>query len=219
MKSRIAATALLTTMSLGAMSYSAAAERGFYFGASAGQSTFNYDVNLDVNVNDEFITLFNEDLDRNGTAFEGLIGYQFFRFLAVEATYVDLGELSYTADGLIFDFGSIPLTLGADVSSRGATASVLGILPVSPQWELYGRAGLYYAENKAKVTVSFDDFEEVVTDSERTQLAMLGIGAAFRASDTLTLRLEYRYFQEPDEDVDEDDNIDLFTLGIVYQPY
>jgi len=217
MKKKIIAAAVLMTLHLGVASYSAAAERGFYFGAGAGKSTLDADINLDVFVSDVLVPLSSSDLDKTGSAFEGLVGYRFLPYLAVEAAYMDLGELNYTASGVPLGLGFTPISLGVDVGTRGVAGSVLGILPLSERWELFGRAGLLFADNEVTIRVSGDDFSQSQSDSQSSQNALLGIGAAFNARDRWTLRLEYRYLRDVDEDEDDDSHIDLVSLGFVYR--
>src|SRR6186713_153430 len=86
------------------------AENNFYFGAAVGQSRFHDDVgDFDDAVVDAFgasgfiVIDGDSSLDKTDTAFGGLIGYRILPTLAIEASYVDLGKMSYTSSGTVLD--------------------------------------------------------------------------------------------------------------------
>jgi opacity protein-like surface antigen len=214
MTKKLTAAALLTALHMGIASYAAAADSGFYFGAGAGRTHFDSDIDINLLGDDGPLLFPSVDIDRNDISFEGLVGYRFLPFLAVEAAYMDLGELSLTANSLQPAPGISPIFLGVDLRTRGVAGSVLGILPLSDRWELFGRAGILFADDEGTVRLSADDFSDSFSDSGDSQRAILGIGATLNSRSNWSVRLEYRFLREIE---DEEINIDQVSLGIIYR--
>ena len=91
-----------------------AAEKGFYFGGSVGQTTVKLD---DV------------DFDKTDTGWKALVGYNFIPWLGVEAAYVDFGSPN---DNFLGTNVNVDLT--------GGELFVVGTLPVGPV-DLFVKAG------------------------------------------------------------------------------
>ena len=198
-----------------------AEDRGFYWGFDLGQ----YQHDLDQNALDSMLV---DDLDSVGltvlsgssqTSEDGFtwgltLGYQFFRYLAVEAAWVDLGSSEYKAsvdatDGV--DVYALDTKITAD--SAGATLSALGILPFAESWQVYGRAGMYFAGNDLEVTVDGASGE----DSDNTQEFYWGVGGGYTAGQWTT-RLEYQqYMDVGDDSTTGETDISRITLGAIYR--
>jgi OOP family OmpA-OmpF porin len=203
----------------------AEAENGLYFGLAAGQSGYDAEAaDLDDIVlgafesQGLFVVEAESSLDDSDSAFAGLIGYRFGRHFAVEAAYYDLGALSYEADGLVSDgFFLYDATFDLDISPSGPALSALGIVPLSDSWEIYGRAGMFFADLDIDVGASIGGGAGSASDSASSQDALVGLGAAFRASERWTVRLEYQRFLDvgDEEDTGESD-VDLVNLGFTF---
>ena len=82
-------------------------------------------------------------LDGSTTGFKAFIGENFNRFVGVEAAYVDAGDSSVA----IYDpyYG---VTAYADETLRAAQLSLLGRIPLSPYFSLFGRVdGIYWRDD------------------------------------------------------------------------
>jgi OOP family OmpA-OmpF porin len=214
MSKKRAAAAALTIFSLVSASSVMASDRGFYLGASGGQSSADFDVDFDFILADTIFPVRQSNLDSEDTGFAIFGGYRFFRYLAVEAGYLDLGKLSYTAVGSTPGLGLLPVAVGIDVETKGATGSVLGSLPLSDRFELFGRAGFLFADTEISATFSGGGFSDTASDSDNINYAELGIGAALDVQERLTFRLEYRYFEDLDN---EENSLDYTSLSVVYR--
>jgi len=203
-----------------------AQDRGFYWGFDAGQYQYNLDQNdLDNALVD---SLESEGFDvlsgRSETSEDGFtwgltLGYQFFRYLAVEAAWVDLGSAEYKASVEVAGDGSIiPLDTKITTDSAGATLSALGILPFASNWQVYGRAGVYFASNDLELRVSSDGFgPPPAEDSDNTQEFYWGLGAGYTQAHW-TLRLEWQqYMDVGDDSTTGETDIDRITLGAIYK--
>ncbi len=157
------------------------------------------------------------DTEDSGYGFQ--VGYRFNSWLAIEGGYLDLGDTTYreTALGVFVDDPDQQVdTFSQKITSKvsGLTVSVLGIIPLSYRWELYGRAGLLFGNEEVdnRIANSFDsvsfDASESITD------VMLGAGISFSLAEIYSIRAEFlRVLDGGDEFVGESD-IDLLSLGV-----
>jgi opacity protein-like surface antigen len=200
-----------------------AEDRGFYWGFDLGQYQHDLDQNaLDSMLVDALesgtppLTVLSgsSQTSEDGFTWGLTLGYQFFRYLAVEAAWVDLGSSEYKAsvdatDGI--DVYALDTKITAD--SAGATLSALGILPFADNWQVYGRAGMYFAGNDLEVTIDGASGE----DSDNTQEFYWGVGAGYTAGHWTT-RLEYQqYMDVGDDGTTGEVDIDRITLGAIYR--
>ena len=146
MRKAIPLAALLALPALPA----AAADNGFYLGASVGQANLK----IDDLTNDIFP---DDDFDSDDTAFKLIAGIRPLDWLGVEAAYVNFGEPEDTVLGQ---------KLKAD--GDGISAFAVGFLPTGPV-DLFAKVGLISWDSK--ISGSFDD--------DGTDLAY-GVGAQFR---------------------------------------
>jgi opacity protein-like surface antigen len=203
-----------------------AAERGFYVGLDAGQYSYDLDqrgidrlvvgtiedVGLDVVDG-------SSDTSEDGFTYGIILGYQILPYLAVEAAYVDLGEAEYRGNGVVSD-STTTAALNAQITaeSSGPTLSVLGVLPVFDSgWDVYGRAGVYFAGNDAAAAISIDGVSEQASDSSNSTEFLWGVGAGYTRGDW-TLRLDFQQFTDVgDSDTTGDVNVNRIVLGAVYR--
>jgi len=81
--------------------------------------------------------------DGNSTSYQAFLGASFSRFAGIELTYIDGGDLS----GGVYDPYSGALALG-EVSTRAGQISLLGRVPLSRYFAVFGRiAGIYWRED------------------------------------------------------------------------
>ena len=115
MRKTLAAAALAASFSL--LSLPAfSADNGIYLGASVGQSSVQYDDNIEGQ---------SFDFDASATGFKAIAGWRFIDWLAVEANYVDLGSGDDN---------------GIETDVNGVSLSAVGFVPVGPV-DLFARVG------------------------------------------------------------------------------
>jgi opacity protein-like surface antigen len=215
------------------------AETGFYLGATAGWSNFNEnksddDAAITQAFNENGLTLtgagFHSSLRKTDVAFVGLLGYRFTPAFSIEAAYIDLGKLSYKSSEVVTSpfFGVIPSSANLDASAKGPTLSALAILPLSPAWEIYGRAGVFFSKVTldANASLVFASAQPGVPDgagggfdsvSANSVNPLVGVGAAWHMFERLSLRAEYtRFINVGDKDTTGQINIDLVNIGLTY---
>lgn len=203
-----------------------AAERGFYFGMDVGQYAYDLDQRgIDRMVEDTVADVGLAVIDgqsetsEDGFTYGIILGYQILPYLAVEAAYVDLGDAEYKARGVVTD-GVTTAEMNAQLTaeSSGPTLSVLGILPVfASGWEVYGRAGVYFASNDVEASVAIDGISESASDSSNSTEFLWGVGAGYTRGDW-TVRLDFQQFTDVgDSDSSGDVNVNRIVLGAVYR--
>ena len=194
MKNLKIALAGLTVSLLGANSATAQvtdntlqAKDGFYVGGNYGY--------LKVDGQDDF--------DDDNDMWQGLVGYRFNRYLAVEGSMIDFGDY------------------GSDVSNAdtdGYTAAVKGMLPLSENFAVFVKGGQLWWEsdyNVSGLTGSVDD-----------ESLFIGAGINYAISQNLSINAEYTIYdtelnaQELSDNLgDRDFETDLkqASVGIEYR--
>lgn len=130
------------------------------------------------------------EIEDESTAFEVKGGVRLADVLAVEMSYLNLGEFR--------DF-----YYDADVGFSGVTLSGKAILPLGDQMDLYAKIGVYFwnlDERYRSASYLLDEGEDLI----------FGGGAAFYVTENVSLDLEYRVLQMVDLESD------LFTAGITF---
>ena len=209
----LVATAVIASTSV------AAAESGFYVGLTIGESSTAVSKSeLDRAMAEEF-NLIESSLDDGDTAYGAVIGYRFLPYLAAELGWLDLGDVvDYRASLAVISISVSSLDVRARASSSGPMVSALGILPLGDAWEIFGRAGLLFSDNKLTVGVS-DFYQSFSTsDSDRDEDAVVGIGAAVNFADHWAVRAEYtRIFDAGSEETTGEEDVDLIGLTVTYR--
>jgi len=221
MKSRLA---LLTLAALAA-SPSIAAERGFYAGFDLGQASYDLDRRgIDGQIVGAFDSLGLTVLSGNSSTSEDsftygiTLGYQILPYLAVEASYVDLDDAEYRGSATVTD-GVTTADFGTQVTteSSGPALSVLGILPLPRNWEVYARAGLYFSNTDVAARLSSGDVSSIGDDSSSSEEFLWGAGVGY-SRDQWTVRLDYQQYTDVgDEDVLGETNIDRIAFSALYR--
>jgi len=209
-----AAFALLSLVSASAAIAVDPGVRGFYFGASAGKTSSDTDVDFDIISRNARFTVRTSDFDDTDDGYSIFGGYRFFRALAVEAEYLHLGEVRYTAQGTLPGQGSTPYLLTLGLKTRGLTGSVLGTIPLSESFELFGRAGFLFANTDITGRLSGPGVSVYDTQSGDELYSQFGLGAAFNFQRHWTARLEFRAFEDV---TDDDEGLKYTSLSIIYR--
>ncbi len=166
------------------MSNSDAAENGIYVGANYGY--------LKVDGDDDF--------DDNSDVMQGLVGYKFNKYLALEGSYINFGDYG---NGL------------ANAETDGYTAALKVMLPIADRVELYAKGGqLWYSTDYDVVGFSGNDDGEGV---------FAGAGVAFKVTDRFLINAEYTWY-DADIKVDSvanggktDTDFNQASIGVEYR--
>jgi OmpA-OmpF porin, OOP family len=160
------------------MTGTALAQNGFYAGASIGQAT--------IDACDGVTKCDDED-----TSWKIFGGWEFNRNIALEAAFVDFGEVS----------GSIA---GSSVSAEadGWALAGKGMLPLTEQFGVFGKFGMIMWDVEGGGT-AWD------IDDDGTDL-IFGLGAQYMFTDRFGIVGEWEWY-----DIDAD--IDVFSIGAMFK--
>ena len=226
--------------------------KGFYVGAWGGSGSIDffskgeYDGIITGNLPTEVALLpgtvaltgiGTSSLDDSLSVWGAQIGYRFGKYVAVEAGYVNLGELSYQLPGLVSgtyivtndDGTTTTYTLngaierGTQLTSTGITGAVLGMFPINEKFDVHARAGLYLADTRLTDRIRFVSSDPVVnlahrrTDASETEL-LAGVGATWNINESFSLRVEYqKFFDIGDDEKTGESDIDVVNLSVLFR--
>ena len=143
------------------------AENGIYVGANYGY--------LKVDGDDEF--------DDDNDVLQGLVGYRFNKYLALEGSYIDFGHYGNNL---------------SRAETDGYTAGLKVTLPITDRVELYAKGGqLWYSTDYDVVGLSGNEDDEGV---------FAGAGVGFKVTDRFLINAEYTWY-------DAEINLDNVTNG------
>ena len=148
-------------------------------------------------------------LDKNDTGLKLVLGAQLTPNVALEGGYADLGKarVSGYANGFRVD---------ATIKGSGVFADVVGRAPLTPEWGVFGKLGVFNGSAKVSGTVSgaFSGSGSGSTSDSGTEVHV-GLGADCALSKSLQLRAEWERFRF-NVFADKGD-VDLLSLGLNYR--
>jgi OOP family OmpA-OmpF porin len=163
---------------------------GFYLGGGIGDFSSSVDeINSFDSVDDAGI-----DFSDGDNAMKVFAGWNFNRFLAVQADYVDFGESS----------GAVTPSVSGTSDVQGIAPSIVGTIPIGPL-ELFGRVGMMFYEVDLNLTGG-----RVVDESGEDLVWSAGLG--IDVLDRVNLRLEYEEI-----DIEQLDEADALWLNVAWK--
>jgi OOP family OmpA-OmpF porin len=158
---------------------------GFYAGFNFGQSKV-----------DDFCNGF-ASCDDEDTALSIFGGYQVNRNFGVEVGYTDLGQASISGPG-----GSVRF------EATGFEFSGVGTIPLTQQFSLYGKLGLFLWDADARGTVLGFPFSGSDDGTDLT----FAFGARFNFTKNLVGQLQWQRYQDV-----ADFDVDVIGLGLLFR--
>jgi len=144
-------------------------------------------------------------VDGKDGAFKLFGGYQLNPNFALEAAFVDLGDVSYSGN-FTDGFGTAPVT-GGRIQNSGINLSAVGVVPLGQSFVVFGKVGMFLWYSEASdVTGGFRFYSE----EDGADLS-LGLGASFALGPRVSLRAEWERFDMSNTDVD------LVTVGFAFR--
>jgi hypothetical protein len=217
---------------LAGMQEATANEPGFYVGGYVSQnskevSRIEYEL-LNSALQSFFFFEPEQDqlsFDETDTGFAIIAGYGFTQYFAIEGGFARLGQITHKSRAS----GNFPLEPGTmnttlESETTGFLASVVGMWPLTRDWELVGRVGLLIADNNFKFSVrsagsqfvppggnsASDAFSKTSTDTYAS------VGVSRRLFEIYDLRLEFqRVFDSGFEITGGKADLDSIMLGLL----
>ena len=204
--------ALLGTLAAGTAH---ADDRDFYFGASVGQSNAGYgETDLVSDLDMAGWTITNPSVDDTDLAWKLYGGYSFNRFFAVEAAWVDLGEVQTRfgaelpldqIEAILNDTVAIHPTLGSGAS----LAAVFRYEVVPESLAFHARAGVFVWNADIDVEVVSGATGQASDDEDGTDF-MYGVGLEWRLNRNLSITGDWERYRMRDW-------VDVPTVGFRYR--
>jgi opacity protein-like surface antigen len=161
----------------------------------------------------------------NDTSYQIGAGYQFLPWLAAEAVYVDLGRPTATYSVLG------PSTLGTNVNNAtykiyGVNVSAVASVLLADNVVLFAKAGAFasqleYSENRSNAFGSAPSF---TAPKQRQTKASFGVGAEYRATKNISVRVGWDRFQDigetfalTDTGNGRFDHMDAYSAFVLYR--
>jgi len=215
---------------------SAMAESGnWYIGAGAGMSSYKdwlsqEDITAFKNefrvVDLGFVNFDgaeSSDSEDKASGFKLFGGYAFNENIAVEISYIDMGEIDANSrsTGTFFDAADNPvdgdLFASAKASITAFTLDASLNYPIASFAALFVKAGVYAADTKLELSAGSSISPDNINDSrtESSSGLHVGIGASFRVTDAVGLRAEWERLDNVEADGGESD-VDLISAALIY---
>ena len=190
--------AAVATTLLAASPAFAADDTGFYVGAGVG----NFAANSDLIYN-------GKDWDGSDFGYKVFGGYQFMKWLAAEAEYVDGGEPDDNFNSPAFPDDR----LKASVGITGFVGSAVGIWPIGESFNLFGKLGFIYwdADGSAKIRDEVGTIVKTSVGEDGTDFAW-GVGGTWNFTETFGVRAEYQGFE-----LSNFDSVDFASASIIWR--
>jgi opacity protein-like surface antigen len=138
-----------------------------------------------------------EERSDSSETFRARVGYQFWRYMAVEAGYIDMGDFAYRLNPANCP-PAVPTNCDftAQLSASGLLASAVFILPVGERWSLKARSGWYHFRFETRESgPNASGNPARGKDSEAN--VHFAAAASFRATERVELELGWTWFEEP----------------------
>lgn len=153
--------------------------------------------------------------DEKDTAFKIGAGIQLNKYIAMEFQYLELGDVTYKAQG-VDTIGGTTGSLKATAGTDGFGANIVGSLPFD-RFKLFGKVGYHKLKTDLKATVSIAEpgvGSVRVSESDDTTewVTSYGIGASYAFTPQVELVAEYERYQ----DVADEYDVDFGSIGLRY---
>lgn len=186
-------------------------DSNWYMGANVGKSTAKIDdpriISGLMSQGVTSVTISDNDRD-NGYKLFG--GYQFNNNFAVEAGAFDLGSFGFKAN-------TQPQgTFTGNASMRGLNLDLVGTLPISERFSVFGRIGAAYTETKDTFTGTGLVSVPTPYPSAREVNPKIGLGLQYAFTKALAMRAEVERHRVNDA-IGNKGDIDLVSVGLVYR--
>lgn len=184
---------------------------GLYGGINVGRSRAKIDdPRISGNLVNNGFTVNSLTDDNRSTGFKAFGGYQFNESFSLEGGFFSLGKFGYHAT-------TTPAgTLDGQARVRGLNLDLVGTLPITGTFSVFGRAGLTYVEARDKFASTGAVLVNNPNPSERAANWKAGVGVQYAFTQALSVRAEVERYRIKDG-VGNKGDIDTASIGLVYR--
>lgn len=208
---RISAALGLATLGALASPLAMAQDAGWYGGANVGQSRATIDdARISSGLQSGGFTSSTIVDDDRSTGYKIFGGYQLNKNFAVEGGYFDLGKFGYTAT-------TVPAgTLNGTLKARGLNLDLVGTLPMTERFSVFGRVGVNYAQTRDNFSGTGNVLVTNPNPRKNDTNYKFGAGLQYAFTDSLAMRLEAERYRINDA-VGNKGDVDLYSVGLIYR--
>ena len=153
-------------------------------------------------------TSFSED--RRDTGGKLFVGKNFNRYIALELSYFDLGKFTYqsaTSNGN---------TLNRETKVRGGALDLIGTIPMSERFSVYGRVGGVYSRISDDYSGNIAGRPGAVSGSNSSGGFKAGVGLEYKFSEALAVRGEVERYRMKDA-FERRADVNFASVSLVYK--
>ena len=210
MKSICSETLSLLALAVAASPCATAADPHWYLGGNVGQSRSDFDeAAIARSLQGPALTTTSIANDDKDVGYKLFLGYQFHRNFAVEGGYFDLGNFSFRTTT------APPGTLNASYEIKGWNLDLVGILPFTERFSGFGRVGAAYAKTSS-FFAGTGAVPVLANPSDSETNVKYGLGLQYDINHYISLRAEAERYRASNT-VNGKDNVDLYSLGVVFR--
>ncbi|MDL2357137.1 MAG: OmpA family protein [Pseudomonadota bacterium] len=149
--------------------------------------------------------------DHRGFGGKLIAGKQFNQNLALEFAYFDLGKFDYSGTT------SNGKSLNRHVGVRGGSLDLIGMLPLSQRFSVYGRLGGSYAMVQEKYTGNVLNAVDGNSEPRHKSFnAKAGLGLEYKLSEALAVRAEIERYRLKDA-AEHRGDANLASVSLIYK--
>jgi OmpA-OmpF porin, OOP family len=191
-----------------------AQDQGWYMGAGFGQTKAD-NAGSCSDFNGVFNPGFSCSIKDTDTGWKLFAGYQFNKYLAVEGSYVDLGKFTISANGNV---GATAVAASGDAKPTGFGADVVASWPITNEFAVLGRAGVFTWSLDFPVNVSGGGISQSTNNKPTGSSLDFGIGVKYDFAKNVGIRAEWtRYTDIGDDNTTGKSDVDLLSVSLVYR--
>lgn len=209
------ATIAVTALSVLLVSVNANAQDEWYVGATFGWTNLDYSAgDLTGDLLARGWTINNANVDDSNTSYKLFVGYEVNEWFAVEAGYVDLGEVvtqfgATIAPNRIDDLLNDTLSVHPYLGDGFIAAGVVRWPFAGDRWSVVGRLGLFAWESDTTVRVISGGAGRVGDKDSGTDI-MYGVGVELMLNDRWALTADWERYKL-------NEWLDVPSIGVVYR--
>jgi OOP family OmpA-OmpF porin len=187
------------------------ANSAWYVGGGIGRTRANIDDQRIINsLKENGASSVAFDSSERDTAYKLFFGKQMNKYFAVEAGVFDLGKFGFNAT-------TTPAgTLNGNVGFKGLNLDVLGQMPLSERFSVYGRLGMNYARANAHFSGNRLLAVSNPNPSENKLNPKVGLGLEYKLTQALAIRGEVERYRLNDA-VNNRGDVDFYSINLVYK--
>lgn len=201
----------LVLLGIFASPYAMAQDSGWYGGLNLGRTQASIDEARIANGlmgGAAAVSSMSERDTTNGLKLYG--GYQLNRNIAIEAGYYNLGKYGFSATTVP------PGTLDGTIRLRGLNIDLVGIMPLTEKFSVFGRIGAAQTQARDSFSGTGAAVVAVSSTSRRDTNLKVGLGMEYKLTPAVGVRAEFERYRINDG-VGNRGDVDMMSVGLVYR--